>query len=79
LSCLAPKITKENIFFAAWPENMFVGTRVDDPVLGWTFIWDVDFNLIRAYVSAFNNGQWPLNPPPTAVASPTLTPIPDFP
>jgi LCP family protein required for cell wall assembly len=79
LSCLAPKITKENIFFASWPENMFVGTRVDDPVLGWTFIWDVDFNLIRAYVSAFNNGQWPAAPPPTAVPSPTLTQIPDLP
>lgn len=79
LSCLAPKVTKENIFFAAWPENLFVGTRVDDPVLGWTFIWDVDFNLIRAYVSAFNSGLWPSTPPLTAVPFPTLTQIPDLP
>jgi len=79
LSCLAPKITKENIFFATWPETMFVGTRVDDPILGWTFIWDVDFRLIRAYVAAFNNGLWPSTPPPAAVPSPTLTQIPDLP
>lgn len=64
LSCLAIQLNPENISFVSWPEEMFKGARVDDPILGRTFVWDVDFDLIRLYVAAFNNGQW-LEAPPT--------------
>ncbi len=58
LSCLATQLKGANITFYNWPEDLFVGTRVDDPVLGRTFIWDVDFDLMRNYVDAFSRGEW---------------------
>jgi LCP family protein required for cell wall assembly len=60
LSCLAPFIRPENIAFASFPAEMFTGTRIYDPIFdSRVFIWDVDFNLMRAYVAAFNAGTWP--------------------
>jgi LCP family protein required for cell wall assembly len=59
LSCLAGKMPRENVEFLNWPAGMFTGTRVNDPVLGYTFIWDVDNALMRTYVAAFNDGLWP--------------------
>ncbi len=59
LTCLAQNLPKGNVEFLDWPQGMFTGTRIHDPVLGNTFIWDVNNDLIRAYVAAFNNGQWP--------------------
>lgn len=59
LSCLGTQITGSNITFLNWPEDIFKGTRVNDSILGRTFILDVDFAVIRDYVSAFNLGQWP--------------------
>jgi hypothetical protein len=60
LTCLASKLKREDILFLGWPESMFKGTRIDDPVLGNTFIWDVDADLVRIFVAAFHAGQWPL-------------------
>ena len=59
LTCLAQKLPKGNVEFLYWPQGMFTGTRIHDPVLGNTFIWDVDNDMVRAYVEMFNNGQWP--------------------
>jgi len=59
LTCLAQKLPKENVEFLYWPQGLFTGTRIHDPVLGNTFIWDVDNGLMRSYVDAFNHGQWP--------------------
>ena len=59
LTCLAQKLPKGNVEFLNWPQGMFTGTRVQDPVLGYTFIWAVNNDLIRAYVDDFNNGEWP--------------------
>ncbi|MBT3336334.1 MAG: LCP family protein [Anaerolineae bacterium] len=58
LTCLATQLDGSNITFYNWPEDIFVGTRVDDPVLGRTFIWDVDFDLMRSYIDAFSRGEW---------------------
>lgn len=62
LVCLAALITPERIVAVNFPENLFVGTRVNDPVLGRTFVWDVDFNILRTYVEYFNRGSWPETP-----------------
>ena len=59
LSCLGTQLTGADIVFLNWPEDIFEGTRVDDPVLGRTFIWDADFELLRLYVDAFARGEWP--------------------
>lgn len=58
LTCLGTQLKGSDIKFLNWDEDTFVGTRVDDPVLGRTFVWDVDFNIIRAYIAAFDRGEW---------------------
>jgi hypothetical protein len=45
-----------------FPESLFIDARIHDPVLGYTFVWDVDFNILREYVADFNAGQWPATP-----------------
>jgi LCP family protein required for cell wall assembly len=62
LLCLASMIAPDKIVAVNFPENLFVGTRVDDPVLGRTFVWDVDFDILRAYMEYFNRGSWPETP-----------------
>lgn len=60
LLCLAAKIDPQrDILFRAFPESLFKGIRIDDPVLGRPFVWDVDFDILRVYVKAFNEGSWP--------------------
>ncbi len=71
LSCLGTHLDGKDIIFLNWPEEMFKGTRVNDPILGRTFVWDVDFDLIRDYVQAFTRGQWPAPPQPASTASPS--------
>lgn len=59
LLCLAAMLDQEKVEAVNFPEELFRGTRIQDPVLGNTFIWDADFNLLRAYVQYFNYGLWP--------------------
>lgn len=59
LTCLASKLDAQKIEFVTFPDNLFQGTRVQDPVLGNTFVWDVDFEILQSYVEAFSNGTWP--------------------
>ncbi len=59
LVCLATHIQSPDLIFVYFPEELFKGTRINDPVLGYTFVWDVDFNLLRAYVAHFMAGTWP--------------------
>ncbi len=59
LTCLATQLDGGNITFYNWPEDLFIGTRVYDEVLGGrTFIWDVDFALMSSYIDAFSRGEW---------------------
>jgi len=58
LTCLATMIDLEEIEYVYFPENIFNGTRVQDPVLGNTYILDVDFNVLRKYVEYFIEGIW---------------------
>ncbi len=62
LLCLGSALTPDNVVSVDFPQELFTGGRVQDPVLGYTFVWDVDFNILRAYVQYFNNGTWPKSP-----------------
>jgi LCP family protein required for cell wall assembly len=65
LLCLGSKLKTSEIRPLDFPEGIFTGTRIQDPVLGYTFVWDVDFRLLRQYVQDFNSGSWPTEPIPT--------------
>lgn len=60
LACIGTQMQPGSIVFASFPQEHFKGTRVYDPVFkGRTFVWDVDFNILRDYVARFNEGTWP--------------------
>jgi polyisoprenyl-teichoic acid--peptidoglycan teichoic acid transferase len=67
LTCLASKLDQQKILYVNFPEELFQGTRVQDPVLGYTFVWDVDYDVLRSYVTSFVNGTWPGETLPTPV------------
>ena len=77
LSCLGTQLKGSDIRLLNWDEGIFNGTRVDDPIIGYTFIWDVDFNLMRNYVAAFERGEW-LGDASTAPAAPVDYPNKSF-
>lgn len=62
LLCLGSMLTPGKIAEVGFPPELFTGSQVHDPVLGYTFVWDVDFNVLRAYVQYFNDGSWPQSP-----------------
>lgn len=62
LLCLGSLITPDRVTSVDFPPELFTGSRVQDLVLGYTFVWDVDFNTLRAYVQYFNRGSWPQSP-----------------
>ncbi|GAB4503398.1 MAG: hypothetical protein Fur0043_03900 [Anaerolineales bacterium] len=60
LACLGTKLKAEDITFASFPRELFTGTRVYDPVFkANVFVWDVDFAVLRDYVTRFTLGTWP--------------------
>ena len=59
LTCLAIRLDQQKIRYLNFPSDLFTGTRVQDPVLGNTFIFDADFDVLRSYVALFMNGNWP--------------------
>jgi len=59
LTCLGALLDPGAIQPRSFPEELLTGTRIDDPVLGYTFIWDADFDRLREYVRQFNEGTWP--------------------
>lgn len=60
LACIGTQIEPGNVVFASFPEEHFKATRILDPVFGKrVFIWDVDFDILRDYISQFNAGTWP--------------------
>jgi LCP family protein required for cell wall assembly len=62
LLCLGSMIDPQQIRSVDLPPELLTPGRVQDPVLGYTFVWNVDFNLLRAYVQYFNKGTWPQTP-----------------
>jgi LCP family protein required for cell wall assembly len=60
LACIGTQIRSGNIVFATFPSEYFKQTRQYDPVFKKNvFIWDVDFQVLRNYVSRFEDGTWP--------------------
>ncbi|MCF6277367.1 MAG: LCP family protein, partial [Anaerolineales bacterium] len=74
LSCLGTKINANNIIFLNWPDEIFTGKRINDPILGSTFILDANFDAIRDYVRVFLLGEWPAPAPQASTATPSDTP-----
>ena len=64
LACLATQMPRANIALYSFPEGLFTGTRVYDPVFEKdVFIWDADFLVLRNYVAQFQSGSWPGSSP----------------
>lgn len=64
LACIGTRLKGEDITFVSFPEELFEGTRVFDPVFdGRVFIWEVDYEILRDYVARFNAGTWPATDP----------------
>jgi LCP family protein required for cell wall assembly len=59
LTCLAIRLDLQKIEYVNFPAELFRGTRVQDPVLGNTFIFAADFDVLRNYVAAFMEDNWP--------------------
>ncbi len=60
LACLATQMPARNVTLYSFPERLFTGTRVYDPVFQKpVFIWDADFLVLRNYVAQFQAGTWP--------------------
>ena len=60
LACIATKLNGDDITFVSFPQELFEASRKYDPVFdGRVFVWDVDFMILRDYVSRFNAGTWP--------------------
>ena len=58
--CLAPKIPENNIASVSFPEEWFKPSDMYDPFRKVrTFIYDVDFELLRQKVMDFTAGTWP--------------------
>lgn len=60
LACIGSQMQSGSIVFAGFPEELFSQSRHLDPVFGKTvFVWDVDFDILRDYITQFNEGTWP--------------------
>jgi anionic cell wall polymer biosynthesis LytR-Cps2A-Psr (LCP) family protein len=64
LACIGIKMSGDDITFVSFPQELFTGKRVFDPVFdGRVFVWDVDYDILRDYVNRFNIGTWPVTSP----------------
>jgi len=60
LACIGTKLSGDDITFVSFPQELFEGSRQFDPVFdGRVFVWDVDYDILRDYVTRFNLGAWP--------------------
>ena len=60
LACLGTQVSPDWILFASFPQELFKGKRVYDPVFKKRiFVWDADFDILRGYVTQFQAGAWP--------------------
>ena len=62
LACLLPKVGSENLMFASVPQELFKQSEVLDPYRTppeYTFVWDIDRNVLQDYINRFMAGDWP--------------------
>jgi LCP family protein required for cell wall assembly len=58
--CLAKKMDSADLRFAEIPTSYYTQSTIYDPdIHANVFIWNIDFNVIRSYVSDFQSGRWP--------------------
>jgi len=61
LICIAQAVPNENIVADSFPREMFKASDIFDPYRNVnTFIYEVDFNQLRAMIAEFMNGIWPM-------------------
>jgi LCP family protein required for cell wall assembly len=61
MACLLPFLKRENLILTGLPQEIMSPSRVMSPEMSnTTFVMDVDFNVIRDYVSQFLAGTWPV-------------------
>jgi len=61
LACLLPKLSDENIIFGGIPQDQLTQSRQWDERGGYyTFVWDIDYDLVRDYIQQFEQGTWPV-------------------
>jgi LCP family protein required for cell wall assembly len=58
LLCLRGVLEPQKIEFVRFPESLFEGQRIQDPVLGRTSILAADFEVLKDYVEKFRDGLW---------------------
>ena len=60
LACLLPHISREDLVFASFPQEILKPSRMYSEALrGETFVLDVDNSEIRDYIEKFLAGTWP--------------------
>ncbi len=60
LACLAGQMRGTDVVFASFPMELFKAAKTFDPQLGTTTTTvDADFNVLRDYISRFQQGTWP--------------------
>lgn len=70
LACLGTRMPRSNILFASFPRELFHSGEAYDPVIDQdVFIWDVNFDVLRSYISEFQAGSWPTSLTPGAPES----------
>jgi len=61
LICIAQLIPVDKIMADSFPQEMFTANNIYDPSRGvYTFVYQVDFEKLRAMVSEFMAGVWPM-------------------
>jgi anionic cell wall polymer biosynthesis LytR-Cps2A-Psr (LCP) family protein len=74
LACLGTQLPRQNITMYSFPENLFTGSRIYDPVFKkGVFYWKVDFNILRMYVAQFQTGTWPIGAAAEAAPDPSIS------
>lgn len=63
LACLLPHLSRENLIFTSFPEELFTPSWKKFPGSEQeTFVMDADLEVLREYVSRFITGTWPDQP-----------------
>lgn len=60
LACIGSQLSPTNITLTSFPEDLFTQSRVYDPVFEKSvFVWNADYDILRDYITHFNDGTWP--------------------
>ncbi len=71
LACLLPNVKADNLIMTGIPEELLTPARQYDPMLkGNTFVFDADFEQIRALMDDFQAGSWPTPEPDSGPTCP---------